>query len=227
MYGAAASRLYTGYLGSREGEGERVSNETEKRMLESYEIIHGIRIGDKEVVFGQDENNSMPYFCAFYASNELFYSYEDCMAGDDYVEMMELFSERVKAQCMKIREEQEKVTVPRERITADMCRQDNRSLDIMGKVVVVRADALRPEYRSAEHQLVLVEGGNGSRGNALGTTCFCKNLYSGESVSWKRYDIQGEVKPEHMPEWVGDKLAELQRQKENPSSKRGEKQEIR
>lgn len=207
-----------------------MSNETEKRMLESYEIIHEILIGDKEVVFGQDENNSMPYLCAFYTSNELFYSYEDCVAGDDYVEMMELFSERVKNQCDKVREEQAKVTVPREKITADMCRQDNRGTDIAGKVVAVRADALRPEYRFADHQLVLVEGGNGSRGNALGTTCFCKNLYSGESVSWKRYDIQGEIKPECMPLWAKDKLAELKRSREqrgNSTLKREEKQEMR
>lgn len=207
-----------------------MGDETEKRMLENYEIIHSIRIGDKEVVFGQDENNSMPYLCAFYASNQLFYSYSDCVVGDDYVEMMELFSERVKDQCMKVREEQAKVTVPREKITADMCRQDDRGTDIAGKVVAVRADALRPEYRSADYQLVLVEGGNGSRGNALGTTCFCKNLYSGEPVSWKRYDIQGEVKPEYLPLWAKDKLAELQtqkEQKENPSVKKGEKQEVR
>lgn len=79
----------------------------------------------------------------------------------------------------KMKSGQAKVTVPREKITADMCRPDNRGTDIAGKVVAVRADALRPEYRSAEHQLALVEGGNGLRGNALGTTCFCKNLYSG------------------------------------------------
>ena len=40
------------------------------------------------------------------------------MVADDYVEM---FVERVKAQCEKIREKQAKVTVPREVITADMC----------------------------------------------------------------------------------------------------------
>lgn len=96
--------------------------------------------------------------------------------------------------------------------------------------MAVRLDVLRPEYRSAENQLVLVMGGNGSRGNALGTTCFCKNLYSGESVNWKRYDLQGEVKPECMPLWAEDKLAELQRskeQKETPPLKKEEKQEVR
>ena len=207
-----------------------MSSKREKRMLESYEIIHGIQIGDKEVVFGQDEGNPMPYLCAFYTSNELFYSYSECMAGDDYVEMMELFSQRVKEQCIKVREEQAKVAVPRKKITADMCRKDDRSADIKGKVVAVKAEALRPEYRSIEHQLVFVTGGNGARGNALGTTCFCESLYSGEHVSWKRCDIQGEVKPEHLPKWAGEKLAEIQRQreqKENLVIKKVEKQEAR
>lgn len=96
-------------------------SDEKKRMVENYKIIQGILIGDKEVVLGVDEKAEMPYLCAFYTSNELFGSYTDCMVGDDYVEM---FAERVKAQCVKIREEQAKVTVPREIITADMCRSE-------------------------------------------------------------------------------------------------------
>ena len=98
-----------------------MSDEKEKRMAENYKITHGIPIGDKEVVLGVDEKAEMPYLCAFYTSNELFGSYTDCMVGNDYVEIVEMFAERVKAQCVKIREEQAKVTVPREVITADMC----------------------------------------------------------------------------------------------------------
>ncbi len=43
-----------------------MEQETEKRMAENYEITQGIQIGDKEVVFGIDEENEMPYFCGFY-----------------------------------------------------------------------------------------------------------------------------------------------------------------
>ena len=189
-----------------------MSDEKEKRMVENYEITHGIPIGDKEVVLGVDENNEMPYFCAFYTSNQIIGSYTDCIVSDDYVEIMEIFSERVKEQCMKIREEQAKVTVPRELITADMCLPLNGDDSLVGKVVAVRADMIRPEYRSAEHQLILVTGGNGARGGARGSACFSTNLYSGERTRWERYDIQGEVKQECLPEWAKERLVEIQKQ---------------
>ncbi|MFQ6963481.1 MAG: hypothetical protein ACLRR6_05045 [Oscillospiraceae bacterium] len=37
----------------------------EKRTAENYEITQAVRIGGKEVVFGMDETNAEPYFCAF------------------------------------------------------------------------------------------------------------------------------------------------------------------
>ena len=145
-----------------------MSDEKEKRMVESYEITQGIRIGDKEVVFGVDEKAEMPYLCAFYSSNGILESYQECMVGDDYAEIMELFADRVKAQCVKVHGEQEKVTVPREKITADKCIPMFKCGDIAGKVMAVKPEALRPEYRSAEHQLILVTGGNGAREHSLG-----------------------------------------------------------
>lgn len=202
-----------------------MDDETGKRMMESYEISHGIHIGDKEVVLGVDEKSEMPYLCAFYTSNEIFGSYTDCIVGDDYVEIVELFAERVKAQCEKIQEERAKATVPREVITADMCLPLKSGDSLEGKAAAVRADSIRPEYRSAEHQLVLVTGGNGARGGARGNACFCTNLYTGKRSRWERYDIQGEVKPECLPDWAKERLAEIQKQENMRKPKNREERE--
>lgn len=70
---------------------EATQEVVEKRMAENYEITQAVRIGGKEVVFGVDETNAEPYFCAFYTANELFYEYSDCMVGDNFAEMMKLF----------------------------------------------------------------------------------------------------------------------------------------
>ena len=40
---------------------------------------------------------------------------------------------------------------------------------------------------------------------------YCKYLFSGEDALTRRYDIIGELKPEHYPEWLKEKI------KENPS----------
>lgn len=129
---------------------------------------------------GVDMTNAMPYFCAYYTGNEIYGSYDGGMISDDYVEMVELFAERVSGQCQKLREEQEQITVPKEPITADMCQQVASDASMVGKVMAIWADALRPEYRLAPYQLVLVTGGNGARANAMGRACFCRNLYNRE-----------------------------------------------
>ena len=77
--------------------------------------------------------------------------------------------------------------------------------------MAVRPEALRPEYRSAEHQLVYVRSGNGTRSASFGTACYCTNLYDGENVRWERYDFQGEVKPENLPQWAREKVKEVQK----------------
>lgn len=78
--------------------------------------------------------------------------------------------------------------------------------------MAIRAEALRPEYRSAEHQLVYVVGGNGARKQSFGTACYCITLYSGERECWERYDLQGEVKPECLPQWAKEKKPEMEQQ---------------
>lgn len=188
-----------------------MADKLEKRKAGNYEITQGIWIGGQEVVFGVDETNDMPYFCAFYTSNDLIASYYDGMVGDDYVEMVELFIERVKEQCIKVREECEKVTVPREKMTKEMCLPFCGNTDLRGKVAVVKAEVLRPEYRSSEHQLVLVTGGNGAHGERRGRACFCTELYSGNRSRWNREDIQGEIREECLPQWAKERREEIRK----------------
>jgi hypothetical protein len=200
-----------------------MSDNKKKRGVEGYEIIQAVQIGDKEVVFGENEKAELPYFCGFYRSNDIVGEYSECMAGDDYVEMMELFAERVKQQCTQVREEQEKVSVPREKITEQLCIPLFRCENLEGRIMAVRLEILRPEYRSCEHQLIYVTGGNGARSGALGTACFGINVYSGEHCRWERYDFTGEVKPECLPQWAKEKVMELQ-QKESKEKEGVEKE---
>lgn len=186
----------------------------EKRMAENYEITQAVRIGGKEVVFGIDENCAEPYFCAFYTTNEFFYQYDNCMVGDNYAEMMKLFGERIQQQADKVLTEQEQAAVPLTPLNADDCFPNSYSECIEGKIVAVKTSVLAPEYRTANHQLVYVTGGNGAQAYARGNACFCINLYSGRHTRWERYDIQGEVKPEKLPEWAKERLSTIQQQEQ-------------
>ena len=202
--------------------------ESEKRMAGNYEITQALRIGDREVGFGVDPASDQPYFCALY--QKIFEiiqyreRYEECFSSDNFVEVAEQFAEYVRQQCQKVREEWAKVTVPRTTVTTEMCLPHDYGQDIDGKVVAIKPSALRPEYRSADHQLVLVDGGSGAAANSYGTTCFCVNLYTGESVRWRRYDVLGEVKPECLPDWAERRAAEIG-QRQAGQKQRRERQE--
>jgi hypothetical protein len=188
----------------------------EKRMAENYEITNAFRIGDKEVVFGVDEHSENPFFCGFCERENLIVMvrerYTECKVGDDYIGILELFADRVKELTQKVRTEWAKITVSRDPITPDMCFPNDYNKSIEGQVVAIKKTVFRPEYQSADHQLAYVTGGNGAKGNPHGRACFCKNLYTGKENRYERYEIEGVVKPEHLPEWAQERLAEIQKQ---------------
>lgn len=180
----------------------------EKRMAGDYEIIHAIHIGDKEVVFGQNKNDNEAerYICGYCNRNELFEQYDENFVSPDYLEIMTIFCDRVKSQIQQVRDGYKLITVPFNAITPDMCCQNNYSQSIVGKVVAIKQSVLRNEYQTQVNQLFLVTGGFGAEANSRGSACFCTNLYTGKNTRWERCDIQGEVKPECMPQWAKDRL---------------------
>lgn len=197
----------------------------EKRMAGDYEIIQSIHIGDREVVFGENKNSEPDarYLCGYCVTNELFQQYEDCMVGDDYLEIMGLFTGRVNEQMDMVKAEREEVIVPMEVITAEQCYPNDLGESINGKVVAVRADVLRREYQTADRQIALVTGGFGANANSRGSAVFCTNLYHGKHTRWERRDIQGEVKPEHIPAWAKERLAAIQAEKGTAQPNRDKK----
>lgn len=115
--------------------------EQEKRMAENYEIKNAFRIGKSEVVFGVDEHSENPFFCGFCEKENLIVMvrerYTECMVGNDYIGMLEIFADRVKVLTEKVRAEWAKVTVPRTPITPDMCFPNDYDKNIEGQVVAM------------------------------------------------------------------------------------------
>ena len=197
----------------------------EKRMAGSYEITHAVRIGGAEVVLGEDKaNDSEPYLCAVYESNGILERYKECMVGDHYAEFVKLFCQRIQERAERILAEQEKATVPLEPFREADCFPNDAAKSIEGKIVAVKTEALAPEYRTAPHQLVYITGGNGALANTHGNACFCINLYTGKHTRWERYDIQGEVRPERIPDWAKQRLEEIKREQKRIARQRRDKE---
>lgn len=185
-------------------------NDEEIRKAGTWTITHSLHIGDKEVVFGEDkENAQMPYMCGFCQTNELMRGYSDCIGGDDYLEIMQLYAERINEQIEAVKEEIAEIPYPTEPITVDLCYPNDLSKSIDGKIVALKADVLRSEYQIATHQILLVNGGFGANANSRGSAVFVTNLYSGERYRVERRDVLGEIKPDHLPHWALEKAALL------------------
>ena len=185
----------------------------EKRMVGSYEVEQSIFIGEKEVLFGVSQKEEYPFMVCYCDYNNPLSApwYTEAVGTDDYLEAMELFCDRVQAQIVLTRSEQEKFKFDKTPFTAADCIPDKKNESIIGKVVVIDAEPKRYEYQHAAYQLILADSGNGAsggRGQAVFGTC----LATGERSRWERYDVLGEIRPERMPQWAKEALSAIKNQ---------------
>ena len=74
-------------------------------MLGNYEITQSIYVGDKEVVLAVDKKEQYPFlvcYCDYHNPLSAAWATEG-VASDDYLEAMEIFTERVQSQIDRTR----------------------------------------------------------------------------------------------------------------------------
>ena len=178
-----------------------------KRMAGPYEITHAIHIGDREIVWGENpaDTDGTPYMCAYCEANDIIASYYDSVGGEDYAEIVGIFGERIKEQAERTQEKLRQERLDGEQsilVTEKDCTLITSEDDLNNQVVVIRADVLRPEYRSARYQLRLCTGGFGASPHSRGSACYCKDLVTGKDSRFERRDILGVMEPDELPQWA-------------------------
>ena len=179
----------------------------DRRMAGDYEIIHAFHIGDKEIVIGEniEADDDERYMCAFCEKNEIMERYSDVIASDDFCEVAKLYADRLSEQAEKTRQAtftpkfQGIDTTP---LTEADCTPITADDYIKGKLIVIKQDALRQEYRMSTHQLKICTGGFGSHPHSRGSACFCVDLYNGQHSRFEREDVLGTVTEEQLPQWA-------------------------
>jgi hypothetical protein len=175
-------------------------------------------VGEKEIVFAEDKDaeNGLCWLVGNYTQNAILGQYADCIVSDDYLEAISEFTGRVNTQIETMRGEIAQSKETCELFIAGHCVPHDYGQNIDGKIVAIKAGALRPEYRRGKVQIVLVNGGNGSRANPNGRAVYCYHLNNGQRTRFERHDVQGEIKPEYVPQWAREKAAEIQAEKSAP-----------
>ena len=189
--------------------------------LENYTILDRLYLGDKEIVMGIDKEASLPFMVCdcTYKNAYGVAPPSSAVATDDYLEAMDNYADRLKAQIEQVQYELAHFCFDLTPFTEDDCILDDREQSVVGKVIVIKADSLRMEYRHSAYQLIYVEGGqgaNGGRGSAVFGTC----LATGKKGRWERRNVLGEIRPERMPAWAKEKLAEHLREQQKRSKQR-------
>ena len=204
----------------------------EKRMVGDYTVINSMYIGHREIILGENPKaaSGERYVCC-YAERVMFYEqYLEAQVSDDFAEIVKLYGERVTQAADEIMKETEKVTSEigmNDEITAKDCKPISQDDAIEDKVIVIRGNVLRPEFRHASHQLMLCTGGFGAQKNARGRTCYCISLYSGKQTSFYRGDVLGVMDKRALPEWAKIGLQNAFEIRQNEKSHPNERGEAR
>jgi len=186
-----------------------VESVTEKRQIEGYTEKVNLQIAGKYVVLAENQEKDMPWLvCNIRTDNPLgFEERYDGIVTDDYIEAVREFTKRVDTLAETLETERRTSGLPAQKLTAAECIKGSRDADFENKLIIVKADILAPEYRRAEHQLVLCTGGFGSHPNARGNAVFVEELYSGAKMRYERYQVEGLADLSKLPEWAVKKLA--------------------
>lgn len=179
----------------------------EKRMVGDYEVIQAFQFGDREVVLG--ENLNAPpgelFLCAYAQRNELFVQYFDAIVSDSYVEIAKLYVDRVVKQTDKTIAEMQYPHlegVDRGIIAKEDYAPVYYEDDLRDKIVVIKPEVLRREYRQGPYQLRLCTGGFGASSKSRGNACFCRDLLTGKTSRFERLDIAGIMPMDKLPTWA-------------------------
>lgn len=75
-----------------------------------------------------------------------------------------------------------------------------------GRVLILRPETLKDEYKSPDFQLFFAQSGFGCAADASGRAVYGRFLKDGEAARFDRGDFLGVIKDECLPEWAHEQL---------------------
>jgi len=197
----------------------KMGDNKEKRMISNtgYEIKQAFDIGGIEVMLGENtkaENNHF-YLVCNYKEYGIIGEFSQAVSFDDYFEAVEDYKTRIFNEIEKIKIERDNAGLPVELFTSEHCYPHNRDESIAEQVIIIKPEALSPEYRRGDVQLFYATHGNGIRANANGNAVYGYYLYNGQQSRIERYEVMGVIK--ELPEWAKEHLARVLSEKEKPT----------
>lgn len=189
---------------------------SETRKAGDYTVINSIKIGGKEIVIGENmkDKDGNFYLVADYECNEIFERYVNAYVSDDYLEMVELYTQRITEEVERLKQSRTEINL--NVIDKAACVPIGNE-EFVGEIIVIKPDTLSPEYRNEACQIIKCTGGNGAKADGLGTSVFGREMFSGDDVKYRRANVMGILKKENYPKWLNE-LFECEKEMNNPNT---------
>ena len=190
-----------------------------KRAIDGHEEILCIRLGGKEIVLAENTKEATDLYIICDITKDTPIGREkrsNIQHTDDYLSALSEFTYRMYETMRELKQERQETRLPQKKLTAEDCKASRRGDDWEGKLLIMAPEALAPEYRSAERQLVLCTGGPGAKPNPHGNIVHIKELFSGKESRCARESIAGIADPEKLPQWAAERLDRQQPDAQSP-----------
>ena len=112
-----------------------------------------------------------------------FHQLPEAVGGDDYLEIVELFAQRLQQQIEAVKQQRAARNLPFAVVTREHCRERELEESLEGKLVIVKASNISPEYRSADYQLGYATGGFGCKPGAGAVRCSLRSSTPGSGAA--------------------------------------------
>ncbi len=186
----------------------------DRRMISDtgYEVLRSQWVGGTEYLMAENQAacEDERYMVCDYTRSAILGQYSEAVVGGEMDEATQEFKQRVNTAREAIKNELDRRGLPAELFNAEDCIPHSYEQDINGKVVVIKSEALSPEYRRGSEQLMYVLGGFGANANSRGNAVFCCQLSDGEKARYERYQVLGIVK--ELPDWAQERLTAVKEQ---------------
>lgn len=184
--------------------------------LNGYEELQNTRIGGRLITLSENPKAVQRYMVCEFHWNNPFGAKENVYTGvtSDFLEALTKYKKTVGYYigCVQSERETRKILdgVELVTLTAADCLANGMNESIEGKLIIIKPEALSPEYRVSDHQLKIAIGGGGTEPDSRGNAVFCTDLYSGRKSRFERYDVLGVADISRLPQWAIVKFKEYE-----------------
>ncbi len=208
-------------------------NEENKEMFGDYTVIQSLQIGNRSLLICYNpDGKDGEYLCCFKEHSPAGTQYTKPVFHDDYLEVATVFSERLHEHLREVSQTRTARNLPRELLGNEHCLAGSATRKLTGKLVVLRPDALAPEYRAADYQLGYVTK-EYSFTNEVGRTAYVvkmrttnvvefHELYSDKKRMLERGSVLGIADSSKLPTWTRQKISEHKKSLSPRKKERGE-----